>query len=228
MDAVSPPQRWGTMACWPGMGSTYTTLPLIAVPVVDTTGAGDIFHAGFIYGLLQDWPLERQLDFGCAAAAMNCMAVGARGGIRAVEIIEEFMETGVRHDPAFCVSSSDSPSLGRRALIAHDCNKTPRGLIVPILALFCSCAWMPFPNRAYSAAGGPYSERRGGGRTAANHCRCGHTCRPDISKLSRLQPAGPGTLSVGELRASMDPRRTSNTPGPGDDYRVPKQPAKRP
>lgn len=77
------------------------------VPVVDTTGAGDIFHAGFIYGLLQDWPLERQLDFGCAAAALNCMAVGARGGIQAVETIEEFMATGVRHHPAYCVSNSD-------------------------------------------------------------------------------------------------------------------------
>jgi sugar/nucleoside kinase (ribokinase family) len=77
------------------------------VPVVDTTGAGDIFHAGFIYGLLQSWPLERQLDFGCAAAAMNCMAVGARGGIRSTETIEEFMATGDRHHPAYCVSSSD-------------------------------------------------------------------------------------------------------------------------
>jgi sulfofructose kinase len=77
------------------------------VPVVDTTGAGDIFHAGFIYGLLQNWPLERQLDFACAAAALNCMAVGARGGIQAIETIEEFMATGVRHDPAYCVSSSD-------------------------------------------------------------------------------------------------------------------------
>jgi sulfofructose kinase len=77
------------------------------VPVVDTTGAGDIFHAGFIYGLLQDWPLERQLDFACAAAAMNCMAIGARGGIQSIDAIEEFMATGVRYDPAYCVSSSD-------------------------------------------------------------------------------------------------------------------------
>jgi sulfofructose kinase len=78
-----------------------------AVPVVDTTGAGDIFHAGFIHGLLQDWPLERQLDFACAAAAMNCMAIGARGGIQPIEAIEEFMATGNRHLPAYCVSSSD-------------------------------------------------------------------------------------------------------------------------
>ncbi len=68
------------------------------VPVVDTTGAGDIFHAGFIYALLQGWPLDRQLDFSCAAAAMNCMAAGARGGIRSVKAIEELMATGSRYD----------------------------------------------------------------------------------------------------------------------------------
>ena len=75
------------------------------VPVVDTTGAGDIFHAGFIYGLLQGWPLERQLDFACAAAALNCMAVGARGGIESIESIEKLMATGSRYHADYCVSS---------------------------------------------------------------------------------------------------------------------------
>lgn len=67
------------------------------VPVVDTTGAGDIFHAGFIYGLLQGWELERRLEFACAAAAMNCMAEGARGGIQMVPAIEEFMASAPRY-----------------------------------------------------------------------------------------------------------------------------------
>jgi len=65
--------------------------------VADTTGAGDIFHAGFIYGLLQEWPLERQLDFACAAAALNCTAVGARGGINTVDNIEKLVKTASRY-----------------------------------------------------------------------------------------------------------------------------------
>jgi sulfofructose kinase len=82
---------------WDGRQLIHT--PAYRVPVVDTTGAGDIFHAGFIYGLLQDWPLERQLDFGCAAAALNCTAKGARGGIQSVEAVEDLMATGIRRFP---------------------------------------------------------------------------------------------------------------------------------
>jgi len=77
------------------------------VPVVDTTGAGDIFRAGFILGLLREWPLDRQLDFSCAAAAMNCMAQGARGGIQPVAAIESLMTTGARHESERGVETLD-------------------------------------------------------------------------------------------------------------------------
>jgi len=71
------------------------------VKVLDSIGAGDIFHAGFIYGLLQGWGMQRQLDFACAAAALNCMAVGARGGIQPVECIEKLMAIGERYSSEF-------------------------------------------------------------------------------------------------------------------------------
>jgi sulfofructose kinase len=84
-------------------GKQFHHAPAYRVAVLDTTGAGDIFHAGFIYGLLQDWPLDRQLDFACAAAALNCMAVGARGGIQTLEAIETLMATGSRTFTALSV-----------------------------------------------------------------------------------------------------------------------------
>ena len=51
------------------------------VKAVDTTGAGDVFHGGFAFGLAQGWDLERTMRFATAAASLNCTAYGARGGI---------------------------------------------------------------------------------------------------------------------------------------------------
>jgi len=78
-------------------GERFHYAAAYCVKVVDTIGAGDTFHAGFIYGLLQGWPLQRQLDFACAAAALNCTGMGARGGIQGVARIEELMAGGTRH-----------------------------------------------------------------------------------------------------------------------------------
>ena len=82
-------------------GTRFHYAPAFQVNTLDTTGAGDIFHAGFIYGLLQGWPLPRQLDFACAAAALNCTATGARGGIKSVEHIHEMVASGSRLASAF-------------------------------------------------------------------------------------------------------------------------------
>src|ERR1700723_3474694 len=79
-------------------GSQFHYAAAFRVESVDTTGAGDIFHAGFIYGLLQGWPLARQLDFACAAAALNCTAIGARGGMGGVEAMENLVSTGARYE----------------------------------------------------------------------------------------------------------------------------------
>jgi sulfofructose kinase len=77
-------------------GTQFHYAPAFRVNTVDTTGAGDIFHAGFIFGLLQDWPVQRQLDFACAAAALNCTAVGARGCIQSVDSIQRLIAAGTR------------------------------------------------------------------------------------------------------------------------------------
>jgi sulfofructose kinase len=87
------------------------------VPVVDTTGAGDIFHAAFIYALVENWPVERQLEFACAAAGLNCMAAGARGNIEPVEKIESLIAGGSRHPAAWEVSTPRCAARSRRPKI---------------------------------------------------------------------------------------------------------------
>ena len=58
-------------------GDTFHVAPAFNVSVVDATGAGDVFRAGFIYGLLRRWPVGRILRFANAAAASSCTKVGA-------------------------------------------------------------------------------------------------------------------------------------------------------
>jgi sugar/nucleoside kinase (ribokinase family) len=61
------------------------------IKVVDTTGAGDVFHAGFIYGLLQNWEVKEILRFANAVAALKCLDLGGRRGIPALEEVQTFL-----------------------------------------------------------------------------------------------------------------------------------------
>jgi sulfofructose kinase len=71
------------------------------VNAVDTTGAGDVFHGAFAFGLVKGWALDAILEFSCAAAALNCTAVGARGGIASLREIEKLRRNGRRSERAF-------------------------------------------------------------------------------------------------------------------------------
>jgi sugar/nucleoside kinase (ribokinase family) len=57
----------------------------------DTTGAGDAFHAGFLYGLLTGADIETSLKFGNAVAAMKCSALGARTALPTRTQLQEFL-----------------------------------------------------------------------------------------------------------------------------------------
>ena len=61
----------------------------IPVAAADTTGAGDIFHAGFLFALLAGRPYPEILAFGNAAAALSCRKVGGRAGIPSLGEIAE-------------------------------------------------------------------------------------------------------------------------------------------
>jgi len=75
-------------------GRRFWYCPAFEVECADTTGAGDVFHGGFAYALVQGWSAERAVEFASAAAALNCTARGARGGIASKEAVEELMRAG--------------------------------------------------------------------------------------------------------------------------------------
>ncbi|MBD3368465.1 MAG: ribokinase [Candidatus Eisenbacteria bacterium] len=72
-------------------GSVYGS-PSFDVEVVDTTGAGDVYHGAFIAGLLEGWSVERTVDFANAAAALNCEGLGARFGPSSRREVEALVE----------------------------------------------------------------------------------------------------------------------------------------
>ncbi len=74
--------------------------PAFVVNCVDTTGAGDVFHGAFCYAVLQGMAMPEALDFCNAMAALNCMAIGARGGIRGVEDVRALLANGRRRSLA--------------------------------------------------------------------------------------------------------------------------------
>jgi sugar/nucleoside kinase (ribokinase family) len=69
-------------------------VPAFHVDAVDTTGAGDVFRAGFIYALLRGWPTEEILRFANAAAAVSCTKLGALGGIPSLDEVEALIASG--------------------------------------------------------------------------------------------------------------------------------------
>ena len=57
----------------------------------DTTGAGDAFHAGFIYGMLSDENLETCMKLGNAVAALKCRSLGGRAALPTADELKEFL-----------------------------------------------------------------------------------------------------------------------------------------
>jgi|Deesub1362B_J571_1020462.scaffolds.fasta_scaffold03362_2 ribokinase len=73
-------------------GSQFHYEPAFSVTVVDTTGAGDVFHGAFVYGLLCRLPLSHILSFAGAVAAMKCTRLGGRQGIPRLPEVKKFLK----------------------------------------------------------------------------------------------------------------------------------------
>jgi len=65
--------------------------PAFVVDSVDTTGAGDVFRAGFIYALLQSRAPAEILRFACAAAAISCTHEGAMASVPTLDEIQHLL-----------------------------------------------------------------------------------------------------------------------------------------
>lgn len=65
--------------------------PSVEMPVVDRSGSGAVFQAGFMYGILSAWDISRSMRVATWAAGMACREVGGRKGIPTESQIKQFL-----------------------------------------------------------------------------------------------------------------------------------------
>jgi sugar/nucleoside kinase (ribokinase family) len=75
-------------------GKKFFKIPGFKVNVVDTTGAGDVFHGAFLYGILQQYDIEYAVRFANAVSAIKCTRQGGRAGIPRLETVNRFLADG--------------------------------------------------------------------------------------------------------------------------------------
>lgn len=71
----------GERGCWYSSGDETGHCPAFQIEVMDTTGAGDVFHGAFAYALARKWEVARCVEFAAAVAALKCRELGGRAGI---------------------------------------------------------------------------------------------------------------------------------------------------
>lgn len=64
-------------------------MPGIEVKTIDSTGAGDIFHGAFTYGIACKWDLETVLRFANVTAGLSVSKIGSRNSIFSLEEIKK-------------------------------------------------------------------------------------------------------------------------------------------
>lgn len=72
--------------------------PGFRINVVDTTGAGDSFNAGFLYGRLNNYDIDRCLLLGNACGALSCTGVGGTTMFPTLRELKEFLESTLHRD----------------------------------------------------------------------------------------------------------------------------------
>ncbi len=76
-------------------GDKYFEMPTFnELEVVDTCGAGDVFHGAFIFGMLKGWDSEKTARFSSAVSSIKCTKPGGRAGIPDYAMVEKFLANG--------------------------------------------------------------------------------------------------------------------------------------
>lgn len=86
---------FGAEGCFGKYHNAFIQQPaFLNLEVIDTTGAGDVFHGAFIFGMLQGWRPDEIARFSSAVSSIKCTRLGGRAGIPRLETVQEFLETG--------------------------------------------------------------------------------------------------------------------------------------
>jgi sulfofructose kinase len=72
----------------------FTTSAFSGFDIVDTTGAGDVFHGAYIVGMLHGWNTELCARFSCAVAGIKCTRSGGRAAIPDFQTVMDFLGDG--------------------------------------------------------------------------------------------------------------------------------------
>jgi len=73
-------------------------IPAFDVPVLDTTGAGDVFHGAFLVGLARGWDIRKIVIFSTAVSGIKCTRLGGRKGIPTFEETINFLQNRGFHE----------------------------------------------------------------------------------------------------------------------------------
>lgn len=85
----------GAKGCVGLEGDRYFEIPAFqGLKILDTTGAGDVFHGAFICAMLQGWGAEQCARFASAVSAIKCTRLGGRAGIPDFQTTMRFLKDG--------------------------------------------------------------------------------------------------------------------------------------
>jgi len=81
----------GERGCFGVTPEGHFHVPAFKVEVVDTTGAGDVFHGAYLVGMLHGWTPLQCAQFASAVSAIKCTQLGGRTGIPTFEQTMTFL-----------------------------------------------------------------------------------------------------------------------------------------